>query len=46
MHAIPAAEVLQIVANSGGRIVAIQHDGASGQDWQGFLYFVTKKDEG
>lgn len=46
MHAIPAAEVLQIVANGGGRILAIQHDGATGQDWQGFLYFVTKKDEG
>jgi hypothetical protein len=45
MHAIPAAEVLQIVANSGGRIVAIQHDSATGQDWQGFLYFITNKTE-
>jgi hypothetical protein len=45
MHAIPAAEVLQIVVNSGGRIVAIQHDGATGQDWQGFLYFITNKTE-
>jgi SAM-dependent methyltransferase len=44
MHGVPAAEVIQIVRDNGGRMVAMQHDGATGQDWQGFLYFITKKD--
>lgn len=46
MHSLPAAEVLAIVQANGGRVVALQHDGAVGQDWQGYLYFITKRDEG
>ena len=39
---IGLATARRIVARHGGRIVAVQHDGATGQDWQGYLYCVTK----
>jgi SAM-dependent methyltransferase len=42
MHAVPRAEVVELVESSGGRILAVDPSVAAGASWLGFRYCITK----
>jgi SAM-dependent methyltransferase len=42
MHGIAQAEVLKVIARSGGKISAALADSSAGPEWISFCYFVTK----
>ena len=42
LHGVPAAEVIKVIAENGGRIVAMQFNDSIGPDEPGYFYYVTK----
>jgi SAM-dependent methyltransferase len=42
MHGIAHAEVLKVIARSGGKLSAAIDDNSAGPEWISFCYFVTK----
>lgn len=45
MYGIPKAEVLQLLARCGGRILEVDPDGSAGPCWSSYKYWLTKPDE-
>lgn len=43
LYGVPKQEVLDLVAASGGAVAAVQPNSYCGDDWNSYLYFVTKK---